>query len=127
MPPSIGSTLSSMSSKSFSSSASLFLPCRLVHSVACELILSWTLVKPGSVRWDRGWEGGSHETYVYLCLVHVVVWQKLAHREAIILQLKIKKTNKQTASSQPRLPGFKFCLFKRAYPDRDLDLLLFQI
>lgn len=50
------------------------------------------------------------------CLVHVAVWQKLAHREAIILQLKIK--NKQaTASFSTQAPGFKFCLFKRvSYP-----------
>ena len=39
-------------------------------------------------------------TYVYLPLIHFVVWQKLAHCKAVILQLRIKKLkpNKQTAS-----------------------------
>ena len=43
-----------------------------------------------------GWEVGERfkreETYVYLWLVHVDVWQKLTHHcKAIILQLKINK------------------------------------
>ena len=37
------------------------------------------------------WEGGSRERgiYVYLWLIHILVWQKLAqHCKSIILQLK---------------------------------------
>ena len=38
-------------------------------------------------------------TYVYLWLIHVIVWQKSTHYKAIILQLK-----KQTNSSKITVP-----------------------
>ena len=48
-------------------------------------------------------------TYIYLRVIHVVVWQKSTHCKAIIFQFKkrkkkriekFKKTNKQTQDSQ---------------------------
>ena len=58
----------------------------------------WEL-KPGLHDNLEGWdgvEGGrgfkKEGTYVYLCLIHVDVWQKSTqHYKAIILQLKINK------------------------------------
>ena len=53
-------------------------------------------IKPGLHDNLEGWDGmeggrGFKEgTYVYLCLIHVDVWQKpTQHYKAIILQLKI--------------------------------------
>ena len=48
-----------------------------------------------------GWEVGrtfmKEETYEYLCLIHVDVWQKPSqHCKAIICQLYIHKFNKKT-------------------------------
>ena len=44
----------------------------------------------------RGWEGGLREgTYVYLCIIHVDIWQKpKQYCKAIIFQLKINLKKK---------------------------------
>ena len=66
-------------------------------------------LKPGLCDNLEGWDGVGggrgfkrEGTHVYLCLIHVDVWQKpTQHYKAIILQLKInklKQTNKQTLS-----------------------------
>ena len=57
---------------------------------------SGTLWQPRVVGWGQEWEGGSGgwrhvETYVYLWLIHTVVWQKpKQHCRAIFLQIKKK-------------------------------------
>ena len=37
-----------------------------------------------------GREAPEEGTYVYLPLIHIVVWQKTKHCKAVVLQLKIK-------------------------------------
>jgi len=53
----------------------------------------------------EGWDGvgsGRQETYVYLWLIHVVVWQKpTQHCKAIILQLKKKCIGKKIQVISP--------------------------
>lgn len=99
----------------FSSSASLFLPCRLVHSVAWELILPWTLWKPKGMRWDRVGREAQEGDICVLMSDSRCCMAETSTLEAIILQLKIKKPNKQTASFSTQAPVFKFCLFKRVF------------
>ena len=45
----------------------------------------------GGMGWDVGGKIKREATYVYLCLIHVDVWQKpTQYCEVIILQLKMK-------------------------------------
>lgn len=54
------------------------------------------------------------ETYVYLCLIHVYVWQKTAQRrKAIILQIKWSKFKlEKTKKPQKLFPKFPRCWVK---------------
>ena len=42
--------------------------------------------------WRMGGRFKREETFVYICIIHVVVWQKSTqHCKAVVLQLKKKK------------------------------------
>lgn len=52
--------------------------------------------------WEVGWRFKRKWTYLYLWLLHTVIWQKPTHYcRAIILQLKVDKLKKKSVSGQP--------------------------
>ena len=71
-------------------------------------------------RWD-GKRGGikREETYVYLWLIHIVIWQKpTQYCKTIILQLKINgiTSGKESACQCKRHEGIRFDLWVRKIP-----------
>ena len=58
----------------------------------------------GGMDWEVGWRFKREWTYLYLWLLHIVIWQKPTHYcKAIILQLKVDKLKKKKCVWSARL------------------------
>ena len=76
------------------------LPYNIGSSTWCSVTL-----QRGKIGWIVGERFKKEQTYVYLRLIHIVVWQKpTQYCKAIILQLKIKLKKKLKKKNQFSLP-----------------------